>query len=259
MKWCRFATEGGAALGQVRGDQVVRFEGTMLGDHRETTDARPLSAVQLLAPVIPPTFYAAGVNYRAHVLEAQRHGSPSAKIPERAEIGYRANSALVGHRQAIVKPADYEGRFEAEPELVAVIGRDLRRCSREEAAAGIFGWTIGNDVSARAWQYADRTFWRSKNSDTFKPMGPWIETDLDPMKSRTRVHLNGQLATEFATGDMIFDVLDYIVATCRYITLRPGDVLWMGSDGNVPMAVGDTIAIEITGLGVLENPVVLGD
>jgi 2-keto-4-pentenoate hydratase/2-oxohepta-3-ene-1,7-dioic acid hydratase in catechol pathway len=259
MKWCRFARQGQVSFGRIADEQVIAIEGTPLGEYRESGEVWPLASVRLLPPIIPPTFYAAGVNYRAHILEAQQRGSTVARIPDRAEIGYRAQSALIGPLEAIVKPADYEGSFDAEPELVAVIGRDLRRCSRDEAAAGIFGWTIGNDVSARAWQYVDRTFWRSKNSDTFKPMGPWIETEVDPMQSKTRVRVNGRQVTEFATGEMIFDVLDYMVETCRYITLRPGDVLWMGSDGNVRMAVGDTIAIEITGIGVLENPVVQGD
>ena len=161
--------------------------------------------------------------------------------------------------QAIVKPRDYVGRFETEPELVAVIGRRLRNCSRSKARDGIFGWTMGNDVSARAWQYTDRTLWRSKNSDTFCPMGPWITTGIDPMNSTTRVRKNGQPTSEFATGEMLFDTVDYIVATAKYITFHPGDVIWMGSDGNVEMAPGDTIEIEITGIGTLRNRVVEED
>ena len=255
MRWCRFERGGRASHGRVDGEDVVAIEGTPWGEHRETGQVHRLDAVRLLPPVIPPTFYAAGVNYRAHVLEAQRLGSPTARIPARAEVGYRANSALIGHGETIVTPREVEGRFEAEPELVAVIGRSMRRCSRDEAAAGIFGWTIGNDVSARAWQYADRTLWRSKNSDTFKPMGPWITSGIDPMQSHTRVRVNGQQVTEFATGDMIFDPLDYLVEIGKYITLQPGDMLWMGSDGNVAMAPGDTVDIEITGLGTLTNPV----
>ena len=219
--------------------------------------ARPLAEVRLLSPVrAPGKIVAAPVNYKAHILKAQALGSTMAKWPEKPEIGYRAQSALIGHEETIVKPADYVGRFEAEPELVAVIGRRLRRCTREEALAGIFGWTIGNDVSARAWQYADRTLWRSKNSDTFCPMGPWITTGIDPMQSTTRVRKNGAPVAEFATGDMLFDAADYIVATARYITLHPGDVIWMGSDGNVEMAPGDTIEIEISGIGTLRNRVI---
>ena len=154
-----------------------------------------------------------------------------------------------------MKPADCDGRFETEGEVVAVIGRQLRRCSRDEAADAVLGWTIGNDVSARDWQHEDRTFWRAKNTDTFKPMGPWIDTEIDPMQSTTTVSVNGEPRATFATGDMIFDALDYICEMTRYLTVGVGDVLWMGTDGVVGMAPGDRVDIHVTGLGTLTNPV----
>ena len=254
--WCRYERAGEESFGLVRGGRIHKVEGSPFAAHRVTAETFAFEDIKWLPPVIPPTFYSAGVNYRAHILKAQSLGSTMAKWPERPEIGYRAQSALIGHEENIVKPGDYEGRFEAEPELVAVIGRRLRRCSAEEAREGIFGWTIGNDVSARAWQYADRTLWRSKNSDTFCPMGPWITTGIDPMESTTRVRKNGVLASEFSTGDVIFSAVDYIVATAKYITLHPGDVIWMGSDGNVEMSPGDLIEIEISGIGCLRNRVI---
>ena len=256
MNWCRFMHFGTASVGVVKEDLVFKVEGSPFSDYKITDEYFSKDDITWLPPVMPTTFYSAGVNYKAHILKAQSLGSTMAKWPEKAEIGYRAQSALVGHLHDIVKPSDYEGRFEAEPELVAVIGKTLRHCSREEALAGIFGWTIGNDVSARAWQYADRTLWRSKNSDTFCPMGPWITTDVDPMKSKTRVVKNGVEVAQFATGDMIFDAADYIVAAARYISFQPGDVIWLGSDGNVEMAPGDTIEISIEGIGTLSNKVV---
>ncbi len=134
----------------------------------------------------PSTFFCVGLNYRAHIEHALARGYKAAALPERPEVGYRANNALVGHEAEIVRPADYDGRLEAEPELVAVIGKRIRHVrSTDEARDAIFGWTIGNDVSARAWQDADRTFWRSKNADTFKPMGPWIVERLRPTSPRT--------------------------------------------------------------------------
>ncbi len=256
MQWCRFERAGLPCTGVLRDGHVYLVEGSPFSEHRITDQHFSPDDITWLPPVIPPTFYSAGVNYRAHILKAQSLGSTMAKWPEKPEIGYRAQSALIGHRHSIVKPFDYVGRFEAEPELVAVIGKRLRNCSREEALEGIFGWTIGNDVSARAWQYADRTLWRSKNSDTFCPMGPLITTDVDPMRSTTRVMKNGVLAAEFATGDMLFDAADYIVAAARYISFHPGDVIWLGSDGNVEMAPGDTIEISIDGVGSLCNTVV---
>ena len=257
MKWCRFMTSSGAQFGVVDGERILRVEGSPFAEHRISTDSVPLTGAQLLPPVIPPTFYAVGFNYLEHVLHYQRLGSRTAKVPERPEVGYRANNALIGHGEAIVKPADFNGTLEAEGELVAVIGKKVRHVtSRDEARSAIFGWTIGNDVSAREWQREDRTFWRCKNSDTFKPMGPWVDTDTDIDQAQTRVFVNGQSAGDFKTNNMIFDTLDYIIAITRYITLHPGDVLWMGAESTAVLKPGDKVDIEITGLGRLSNPVV---
>ncbi|MGY5106895.1 fumarylacetoacetate hydrolase family protein, partial [Streptomyces sp. 900105245] len=116
-------------------------------------------------------------------------------------------------------------------------------------------WTIGNDVSARTWQHEDRTFWRAKNSDTFKPMGPWIETGVDALAQTTTLWVNGAVRARFRTGDMVFDPYDYIVAMSRRLTLHPGDVLWMGAESTCRLEPGDTVDIEISGIGVLTNPV----
>jgi 2-keto-4-pentenoate hydratase/2-oxohepta-3-ene-1,7-dioic acid hydratase in catechol pathway len=211
----------------------------------------PLAGAVFLPPVVPAVFYAVGLNYRAH---AEHYG---AAIPDRPEVGYRANNALTGHGSPIVRPDGVEGRFEAEPELVAVIGRTLRRASRDEARDGIFGWTVGNDVSARAWQHADRTFWRSKNSDTFKPMGPWIETSADPLSAgtTTTLRVDGEVRAAFPTGAMIFDPYEFIAEITRYITMQPGDVLWMGADATCQLEPGTVVDVEISGIGTLTNPV----
>jgi 2-keto-4-pentenoate hydratase/2-oxohepta-3-ene-1,7-dioic acid hydratase in catechol pathway len=145
-----------------------------------------------------------------------------------------------------------------EGELVVVIGRKAKNLSPSEALSCVLGYTIGNDVSERNWQKSDRTFWRSKNTDTFKPMGPWIETDFDLSKAKTRVHVNGQLSTEFDTGEMIFDVPTFISKMTQYLTLWPGDMIWMGTDGSSPnLKHNDQVDIEITGLGVLSNRFVM--
>lgn len=250
MKWCRYAAADGAvANGIVEDDVILEAEGAPFGGHRLTGASAKLDAVELLPPVIPGTFFAVGMNYADHIREF------GAKWPERPEVNYRANGALIGHGAAIVQPADCTGRFETEAELVAVIGAPLRRCSRDEARAGMCGWTIGNDVSAREWQHTDRTFWRAKNSDTFKPMGPWIDTETEPLSATTTVAVNGEQRQSFRTGAMVFDPYDYIVEISRYITLQPGDVLWMGAEGGVGMAPGDVVEVTISGLGTLRNPV----
>ena len=185
---------------------------------------------------------------------AARNGGHA--VPERPEIGYRANSALTGHLSPIVRPADCDEPLVAEGELVAVIGRPLRHVTPAEARAGIFGWTIGNDVSARGWQRSDRTFWRCKNSDTFKPMGPFIVTDADPLSATTTVRVDGAVKASFPTGDLLFGPYDYISAISRYITLSPGDVVWLGTDETATMLPGQVVEVTIDGVGTLTNPVI---
>jgi 2-keto-4-pentenoate hydratase/2-oxohepta-3-ene-1,7-dioic acid hydratase in catechol pathway len=256
MIWCRFAHEGRVRYGALEGEEILVIEGLPFARPSAGDERLPLDSARLLPPTCPTTFFCVGLNYRAHIEEARERGNTAATVPERPEIGYRANNALIGHRAQIVVPSDMPGTLEAEPEVVAVIGRHVRNATREEAHEAIFGWTIGNDVSARGWQHTDRTNWRSKNCDTFKPMGPWIVTDADPDGATTRLLVNGAERGRFATGEMIFDAVDYIVAISRYSTLVPGDVIWMGADRTAAIAPGDTVDIEITGIGRLSNPVV---
>jgi 2-keto-4-pentenoate hydratase/2-oxohepta-3-ene-1,7-dioic acid hydratase in catechol pathway len=118
----------------------------------------------------------------------------------------------------------------------------------------VFGYTIGNDVSERTWQKADRGLWRAKNTDTFKPMGPWIETAVDLDGMETIVRVNGKESNRFRTNDMIFGIKAFIVEMTKYFTLWPGDVIWMGTDGASPdIKAGDVVEIEITGIGTLRN------
>ena len=141
-----------------------------------------------------------------------------------------------------------------EGELVAVIGKTAKRVSEAEALNYVFGYTIGNDISERTWQYADATFWRSKNSDTFKPMGPWIETNIVLDDLETIVRINNEEQLRFKTNEMVFGVAKYISTISQYVTLYPGDVIWMGTEGSSPnIKDGDVVEIEITGIGKLSN------
>ncbi|MEU5765355.1 fumarylacetoacetate hydrolase family protein [Streptomyces asoensis] len=255
MRYARILTGGRAWWGRVGETDVELLSGSPLRGDPAVVGSVRRDTAHWLPPVVPPVFYAVGLNYPRHIEHAAGLGNPAATVPERPEVGYRANNALTGHRSPIVKPDGLEGRFEAEPELVAVIGRTVRRAGYDEARAAVFGWTIGNDVSARGWQHRDRTFWRSKNSDTFKPMGPWIETDVDALAQTTTLRVNGEQRASFPTGAMVFDPFDYIVEITKHITMRPGDVLWMGAESTCAIAPGDTVEVEIGGIGVLSNPV----
>lgn len=257
MILCRYRKGEGSAYGIVEDDTVIELQGTPFGEHKRTTIKHPLSSITLMVPVIPPTFYAGGVNYQRHVIEGSKKYGIEPKLPTSVNIGYRANNALIAHEEPIVKPKDCGPEFQYEGELVAVIGKKARHLSREEALSCILGWTIGNDVSSREWQFKDPSFLRSKNSDTFKPMGPWIVTGLDPKDMLTSIRLNGRTVDSFETGNMLFDVAHHIVEITKYCTLYPGDVIWFGTDG-VPenMKPGDTVEVEISGIGTLRNPVV---
>ncbi|MSQ69792.1 MAG: DUF2437 domain-containing protein [Betaproteobacteria bacterium] len=257
MIWCRFQAGGKVSYGIVEGDTVIAVDGSPFGDHVRTSNKLPLSAVKLLVPVIPGTFYCAGVNYRDHVRKFAELAGEQPKYPPKADIGYRANNALIAHEENIVKPRDAGELFQYEGELVAVFGKQAKHVSKEQALDCVLGWTIGNDVSERTWQKADRTMWRSKNADTFKPMGPWIVTGLHPKDMKTTIRLNGKVVDSFETGNMIFDAADFISETSRYNTFYPGDVMWLGTDGMPQnMKPGDTIEVEISGIGVLRNYVV---
>lgn len=179
------------------------------------------------------------------------------ELPKEQHIGYRANNALIGQGASIVVPADCSGKLQYEGELVVVIGKAGKNVPREKAMEMVFGYTIGNDVSERIWQKADRTFWRAKNADTFKPMGPWIDTQANIEGMQTVVRLNGKEVSRFKTAEMVFGIAETIEAISRYITLAQGDIIWMGTDDpTLDMVAGDTVEVELTGLGVLHNPVV---
>jgi len=256
MRWVRYEHRGRRHFGALEGDTIAQVDGAPFGSPARTGDTVSLDAVRLLPPVIPPTFYAAGINYLQHVRNATARGMP-VQVPKQADIGYRAVNALVGNDAPIVIPADSSGKVQFEGELVAVIGREAKHLSETEALSCVFGYTIGNDVSERSWQKSDRTFWRAKNADTFKPMGPWIETDVDLDSLVTTVRLNGNAVSRFKTNDMIFGIAEYISVITRYLTLYPGDVIWMGTeDPTFDMVAGDTVEVTIEGIGTLRNPVV---
>ena len=247
------------SYGVVEGDQVIAVEGSPFGQHKHSDRSFPLEHVKLLIPVVPSTFFCVGINYADHIRKMAARRNTEPVFPKKPDIGYRANNALIAHEDDIVKPKDASEAFQYEGELVAVFGRCARNVSRENALDYVFGWTIGNDVSERTWQKEDRTLWRAKNADTFKPMGPWIVTGLDPAKMETVIRVNGRETDRFDTNNMIFDTATYIAEVSKYCTIEPGDVMWMGTDG-MPQNIkpGDTVEIEISGIGTLRNKVVAG-
>lgn len=248
-KRCRVEVAGRVVAGRVDGDHVV---------DDASGERHALAVARFLPPVIPANFYAAGLNFRAHIAWANAHLGTQYKVPEQADIGYRSPNALIGHGEDIVIPADSPGPVEFEGELVAVIGRPARRVREEDALAHVAGYTLGNDVSERAWQKSDRTLWRAKNCDRFKPMGPFVVGGLDPTAQRIEVRVNGRTVSSYDTGAMIFPLAHFIARMSRYVTLHPGDVIWLGCDGPTEPALedGDLVEVVNDAIGVLANRVV---
>jgi 2-keto-4-pentenoate hydratase/2-oxohepta-3-ene-1,7-dioic acid hydratase in catechol pathway len=254
MRWSRFRYKERVSFGIVEAEKIIEVSGNPFEKYIKTDNHFCLNEVELLPPVIPKTIYCAGQNYLDHIVKSAKRKGLDPIIPQKPDFNYRAVNSLIGHEANILIPKDAGEPLHFEAELVAVIGKKAKHVPKGEAASYIFGYTIGNDVSARNWQKTDRTHWRAKNTDTFKPMGPWIETDVDLNKMKTIVRVNGNILIEHQTCNFLFDVATCISFMTRYVTLFPGDVIWMGSEGESPnLKPGDRIEIEITGIGVLRN------
>ena len=255
MRWIRYTAAATTAYGVLEGETIREVRGTPFSDHERTGKTHKLADVKIELPVVPPTFYGVGFNYTDHIKKvAARTGNPP-DIPTQPDVGYRANNGLIAHGETVIIPKDATDAVQYEGELVVVIGKKAKHVLEADALSCVLGYTIGNDVSERSWQKSDRTLWRAKNTDTFNPMGPWIETDVTLDKLETRVSVNGKESIRFKTNDMLFGVERYIATITRYVTLYPGDVIWMGTDGSSPnLKHGDVVDIEITGIGTLSNP-----
>jgi 2-keto-4-pentenoate hydratase/2-oxohepta-3-ene-1,7-dioic acid hydratase in catechol pathway len=254
MRWIRYSANKKIAYGILEGDRIIEVNGDPFNGYEKTSTVRKLADVTFEIPVVPPTFYCAGRNYVTHLKEMAAKRGQTPVIPTKPDMGYRANNALWPHLHDVIIPADATEKVQYEGELVCVVGKKAKNLSEKDAFSCLLGYTIGNDVSERTWQASDATFWRAKNCDTWKPMGPWIETDLDLDKAETICSVNGKETGRFHTNGMLFGIATFIAAMTRYLTLYPGDVIWMGTDGAPPDLVdGDVVDIEITGLGKLTN------
>lgn len=257
MRWARYLVDGRETFGIIDGETLIDVKGDPFDGYEESATTRSLGATKLLAPVMPRTFYAAGLNYADHVVAAANKRGEVPNLPEAADVGYRAINSITGPDDPIIVPADATELLQYEGEIVVVIGKQAKHLTEETVWDCILGYTIGNDVSERTWQRGDRTMWRGKNTDTFAPMGPWIETDLDLDAAMTTVRVNGQEKITFKTTSMIFGIAEFLIRMSKYCTLYPRDVVWMGTEGVTDnMVNGDVCEIEITGIGKLSNPVV---
>jgi len=254
MLYARFRHNGRESYGVVGGDSVTPFESDLFGSKAPAGAAISLSTVELLAPVRPGKILAAAVNYPSHVTSA-RAVLKQDEAPAIPQLFLKPSSSIIGHGEAIVLPEGAR-RVDAEGELVAVIGRACRNVSPEQALSYVFGYTCGNDVSARHWQRDDLQWWRAKGSDTFTAVGPYIATDLDPTNLNLHTRLNGQEAQATNTSALTHSLAELVSFASQAMTLEPGDLIFTGTPGETPtLNDGDIVEVEIEGIGLLRNNV----
>jgi 2-keto-4-pentenoate hydratase/2-oxohepta-3-ene-1,7-dioic acid hydratase in catechol pathway len=229
---------------------VAEIEGHPFGQITFTGQRWALPDVRLLSPILPSKVVCVGRNYADHAKELGN------EVPKEPLLFLKPSTSVIGHRDVVRLPPQSQ-RVEHEAELAVVIGvSGARRIDRADAAKAIFGYTCANDVTARDLQRADVQFTRAKGFDSFCPIGPWIETDLDPADLEVRCEVNEEVRQLGRTKDMIFDVATLVSYVSHVMTLLPGDVLLTGTPAGVgPMGKGDTVAVRIEGIGELSNPV----
>lgn len=214
---------------------------------RPTGEVVSLDAVRLLPPCTPRNIVCVGLNYASHL-----HGRPE---PDPPTLFFKPLSSIAGPEDEIVLPQG-SGRVDPEGEIVIVIGRPIKGVNREEALAAVFGYTAGNDVSAREWQQRDGQWWRAKGSDTFGIFGPSIVTGTRHDALEVVARVNGVEVQRGASGELIRDIPEIVRFVSAVMTLTPGDIIYTGTPGSPPqLAPGDLVEVEVTGAGVLRNRV----
>lgn len=249
MTFVRFIESSNKEIryGLLKGDIVQVISGSPFFTWVEKDEQFNVHSVKLLAPSEPSKSLALARNFRDHL-----HGTPE---PAQPEPFWKSANAIIGPGDEILLPQGVE-RVDAEGEAVAVIGSKCSEVSETEAVNYIFGYTCGNDVSARAWQGNDNQWWRAKSADTFGPIGPNIVTDIDPADLTVITRVNGKEVQNCNLKDMIFNFAKTISFISQSVTLQPGDLVFSGTSGTpAQIKDGDICEVELSGIGCLQNPV----
>lgn len=246
-RFVRYDDGNGVYYGIVEGQRIHQLLGPPYDGVRRTGQSVAASKVRLLAPAEPSKVIAIGFNYLSHIDDQP--------LPDELPVFLKLPSSIIGPDAEIVYP---EGASDVhfEAELVVVIGKEARRVAVDDAGDYIFGVTAGNDVSERIWQGNDLQWFRGKASDTFGPVGPAIVTGLDYLDLEVQSRLNGEVMQKQRTRDQIRNVHEIVSYLSDYATLLPGDLIFTGTPGETSaMQPGDTIEIEVEGVGVLRNTI----
>jgi 2-keto-4-pentenoate hydratase/2-oxohepta-3-ene-1,7-dioic acid hydratase in catechol pathway len=252
-KYVRFQNGSRVSWGRVEGEQVVPLSNAPYLGGRPLGGKKALKGLKLLAPADPPKVLAVGLNYKSHI--------GNRAVPKEPEIFYKPTTCLIAAGDAIVIPASAKN-VHYEGELVLVLASGGRNLTTAQAKAAIFGATCGNDVSERDWQNGpqkDLQWWRAKGSDTFGPLGPMLVRGADYDKALLQTRLNGEVVQKQLTSDLLFDCPAIVSYISKFVTLEAGDVIYTGTPGATKkMSAGDSVEVEIDGIGLLKNPIKAG-
>ncbi|MGN5240779.1 MULTISPECIES: fumarylacetoacetate hydrolase family protein [unclassified Rhodococcus (in: high G+C Gram-positive bacteria)] len=254
MRLGRIASPDGVAFVSIEGegDSAIAKEIAEhpFGTPTFTGRSWPLADVRLLAPILASKVIAVGRNYAAH---AEEMGND---VPEEPVIFLKPNTSIIGPGAPIVIPRN-TSLVHHEAELAVVIGRPCKDVTAAKAREAILGYTVANDVSARDHQAKDGQWTRAKGHDTFCPLGPWIETDLDSSDLEISAEVNGRPRQRSRTSMMVHDIPALVAWVSAVMTLLPGDVILTGTpEGVGPIEAGDTVSVTVEKIGTLTNPVV---
>jgi 2-keto-4-pentenoate hydratase/2-oxohepta-3-ene-1,7-dioic acid hydratase in catechol pathway len=250
MRIVRYSHQGDVGFGILEGETVATISPHPFGAFEYTGERLPAGEVRLLAPVLPSKVVAIGRNYAEHAHELGND------VPPEPVMFLKPSTSVVGPGDPVVRP-DGVGRVDFEGELAVVVGKLVRRLAPADAIQAVLGFTCANDVTARDLQRADGQWTRAKGFDTFCPLGPWIETDLDSSDLAIATLVNGEVRQQARTSQLERGVADLLAFVSRVMTLLPGDVLLTGTPAGVgPLEAGDRVEVEVEGVGVLANEVV---
>jgi 2-keto-4-pentenoate hydratase/2-oxohepta-3-ene-1,7-dioic acid hydratase in catechol pathway len=249
VRTARFSHQSVIKYGEIQDTQILVFNQNPIESLEYSGEVLALSEVRLLAPVVPSKIVCIGMNYAAHAAEIAQD------LPDEPLMFFKPVSSIIGPGDAIVLPRQSD-QVELEVELAIIIGKQAKNISEAQAKEHIFGYTIGNDVTARDLQFSDLQWARSKGFDTFCPLGPLIETDYEPKGKKIASRVHGEARQHSVTNDMIYSIEQIVSYVSQNVTLFPGDVILTGSPAGISrIDSGDLVECEIEGIGVLSNPV----
>ena len=255
MKLVRFKKDGQEKTGAIINGGMVEIEHSLLEaslshpDHLERNDFYLLNEVKILPPVQPSKIVCVGLNYRDHAEELNM------ALPDEPILFLKPSTTVIGNEDSIIYPAQSH-QVDYEAELAVVIGREAHFVSEDDVSDYVAGYTVLNDVTARDLQQKDGQWTRAKSFNTFCPIGPWMETELDPSNQKISMKVNSEVKQDSNTKNMIFTPEELISFISEIMTLQPGDVIATGTPPGVgPLQVGDVAEVNVEGIGTLKNRV----